>query len=131
MGFANHVDIVGTVADTKRDSLSMLISDHGNQLGLLLWRDTAGEDDFSGVGQTDEFLQKLIVGEYLQKRLTTDDDSHLSCRVSREISFVFRVTNLLIDLDGASPVNDWLQEIVVEELARVANVDGSLNLVTC
>ena len=40
------------------------------------------------------------------------------------------MTDLFVNFNGACTIDDWLQEAVVEESTRVANVDGSLNLVT-
>ena len=129
MRLGNHINIVCTITNTHCDCLLVMVSDHLNYLCFLLGAHSACQNNIRLFNEADKFWCDFVILENLEKSITADNHAHLLLDYV-QVLFVLRDTNLLIDVCTSGPINKVLIDAVVKQMARVANIDSGLNLVS-
>mmetsp|Transcript_17490 Transcript_17490/g.44562 ORF Transcript_17490/g.44562 Transcript_17490/m.44562 type:complete len:281 (-) Transcript_17490:2442-3284(-) len=122
VGHLDHAHVVGAVADGQ--TLGAGLSQQRDHLGLLQWRHTAAEHRLAHAGQ----LQKLS-GTVAQRQLEcTPVDHHRDLVVGERVATDV-VAQLADHSGGVCGVHHCQQHVGVDQLRRVADADGRLDLV--
>ena len=129
MRLSNHIHIVGTVTNSHRDCLFVLIPHHLNDFSFLLWTHSTRQHYIGFVDKTDEFRLDFFVSKDFLDCFTANNDSHFALD-DVQVLLILSNTNLLVDVYTASAIDYVLIDAVIQQMTGVPNIDRSLNLVT-
>ena len=114
MSRTDHVHVVCSVTDSHRNRCRMLAADHLYDLSFLFRRYTACKNYICFVDKTNELGSDRFIRVNLQKRIATDDNSHLSI-LDAEILLVFGNHYLLVDIGRSYSINDILVDFIIKQ----------------
>lgn len=129
MSCSDHVDIVCSISNSQSCLLWVTSTHHANDLSFLLGTDATSKDDISALTQVNELFDQIIILLDRRQGFSSNNNCVISCLLGK--------TLISESLDNLNPDALWLQLLknehihcIVEQLARVSNVDCCLHLIT-
>lgn len=140
MSGEDHVDIIGAIADGQGGNgfilEFLLLTNESDYLCLLLWRDSAGDDDTCIICQDQEIIQhlhlllRLRTLSDLGELVTSDDYGGLSC-IPDLLLLGYEFLHLFLNAFAGCSIDDEDLHLVIEDGTAESDIDSSLDLITC
>ena len=126
----DHVHIVSTITNRQRRLVLVPCTHHLYNLCLLFGTDTTGKDDVCSFTQVNELFYEVFILLDCCKGLTRDHNcviTRLLCHTLLAQSFDYLYSRAC---RGNLREHEHVH-VLMEQLARMTNIDGCLNFVAC